>query len=295
MKPTVPRSLPTLSVGDTRLMVLNIRLIDRQTADSDDPLPRGWWGYDAQATPEELWEHNRGVWILNDKRIADERWAALNYQGRIILVAELHGPDHEIVVDNRTGTSKKALKGRVLLAGNPIHDVLIGEEVIYRRNPVSYDPDPAIAETLDGAADESSLDVPGVGGQGVQMDPDLRKAIENAAQDRLMRHYRDDGWHVADTRHNRPYDAVAVKGSEMLFLEAKGTQSRGETVIVTRNEVANARQHPGLCIMGVWSGMRLVDGVVDPEAGAFRLLAFEPDDDALRPRDFDWTLPASEI
>lgn len=276
-------------------MVLNIRLIDRQTADSDDPLPRGWWGYDAQATPEELWDHNRGVWILNDKRIADERWAAFNYEGRIILVVELHGPDHEKVIDNRTGKSKKALKGRVLRQGNPIHDALIGEEVTYRRNPVSYDPDPAIAETLDGTWDERLLEAPGAGGQGLQMDPIIRKVVEDAAQDRLMSHYRDEGWQVTDTRHNRPYDAVAVKGSEMHYLEAKGTQSRGESVIVTRNEVENARRHPGLCMMGVWSGMRLVDGVVDPEAGAFRILAFDPDDDALRPRDFDWTLPVSAV
>jgi len=47
--------------------------------------------------------------------------------------------------------------------------------------------------------------------------------------------------------------------------------------------------------MGVWSGMRITDGVVDPDAGTFRVLSFNPDDGKLRPRDFDWTLPGDAI
>ncbi|MBP1136513.1 hypothetical protein JOE31_002745 [Arthrobacter sp. PvP023] len=107
-----------------------------------------------------------------------------------------------------------------------------------------------------------------------------------------MGYYRDDGWTVTDTRQNRPYDAVVDRGGERIYLEAKGTRSNGDSVIVTRNEVDHARQHPGLCMMGVWSGMTFrPDGTVDPEAGTFRILPFGPDTKDLRPRDFDWTLP----
>lgn len=273
-------------------MVINIRLIDRQAADSDDPLPRDWWGYDPKATPEQLWDNNRGIWSLNGSRIATERWAALNYQSRVVLVAELQDPVYEVVADNRTGAQKKALIGRVLPGGHPVYEVLVGTQVEYRRNPVSYDPDPEIK--LTGSTRQSeSWDAAGTGGQGLQMDAEVRKVIENAAQERLMAYYRDRGWTVTDTRQNRPYDAVAVRDRETIYLEAKGTQSMGETVIVTRNEVEHARQNPGLCIMGVWSGMRLLDGVVDPGAGDFRLLPFDPDERQLRPRDFDWTLPKS--
>jgi hypothetical protein len=123
------------------------------------------------------------------------------------------------------------------------------------------------------------------------MDPAVRKAIEDAAQDRLMNYYRDRGWAVTDTRLNRPYDAVADNGTERIYLEAKGTQSGGDSVIVTRNEVHHARQHPGECVMGVWSGMRIADGMVDRTAGHFKILPFSPDDQDLRPRDFDWMLP----
>ncbi|WP_028280803.1 DUF3883 domain-containing protein [Arthrobacter sp. H5] len=272
-------------------MVINIRLIDRRNADSDDPLPRDWWGYDPDATPEQLWNHNRGIWALSGSRIASERWAALNYQGRIVLVAELHGPDHEILADNRTGAPKKALIGRVLSVGHPIHGALMGTQVEYRRNPVSYDPDPETANPAEADPSGGAWDAPGASGQGLQMDPDVRRAIENAAQDRLMRYYRDRGWTVTDTRQNHPYDAVAVRDTERIYLEAKGTQSRGYSVIVTRNEVDHARQHPGLCVMGVWSGMRFLDGEVDPETGDFRIFDFNPADRQLSPRDFDWTLP----
>ncbi|WP_430297778.1 hypothetical protein [Sinomonas sp. B1-1] len=126
-------------------MVINIRLIDRQIADRDDPLGRDWWGYDPDVTPEELWENNRGDWWLAKKRIEGERWAALNYQGRIVLVAELYGPYHETVSDSRTGKPKRALVGAPLPAGHPVSEALMGTQVEYRRNPVSYDPDPESA------------------------------------------------------------------------------------------------------------------------------------------------------
>ncbi len=173
------------SVGDTRFMVINIRLIDRRTAESDDPLGCDWWGYDPDATPEQLWAHNRGDWPLDKKRIASERWAALSYRGRIVLVAELHGPDHEILAANRTGASKKALIGRPLSAGHLIHEALIGTQVESRRNPISYDLDPETAAAADSGLSET-WDAPGMRGQGLQMDDDVRRAIENAARDRLM-------------------------------------------------------------------------------------------------------------
>jgi hypothetical protein len=286
-------SLPL--IGDTRFMVINIRLSDRKTTDSGDPLGRDWYGFDPDATPEQLWVHNRGDWALDTKRIATERWAALNYRGRIVLVAELKDPDHEIVTGIDAGRPKKALIGRVLAAGHSIHEALIGKQVVYpprSRTAILYGPDPETADAADPDQPEA-WDQPGGQGQGLQMDAEVRRAIENAAQDRLMRHYRDCGWAVTDTRQNHPYDAEAVKGAERIYLEAKGTQSRGDSVILTRNEVDHARQHPGLCMMGVWSGIRFVDGAVDPGAGVFRILPFNPDDGQLLPRDFDWTLPGN--
>jgi hypothetical protein len=91
-------------------------------------------GFDPDATPEQLWANNRGDWRLDKKRIASERWAALSYRGWIVLVAELHGPDHDILAANRTGASKKALIGRPLSDGHPIYEALIRTQVEPRRN-----------------------------------------------------------------------------------------------------------------------------------------------------------------
>ncbi|MET3812567.1 hypothetical protein [Arthrobacter sp. UYEF3] len=170
-------------------MVINIRLSDRTTAEGDDPLGRDWYGYDPDATPEQLWANNRGDWFLSAKSISDERWAALNYQGRVVLVAELKDPDHVILVGN-TRAPKKALRGRVLPAGHSIHEALIGTQVEYApgsRNSIMYGPDPEMAGAVDADLPEA-WDLPGAVGQGLQMDAEVRRAIENAAQDRLMRY-----------------------------------------------------------------------------------------------------------
>ena len=272
-------------------MVINIRLRARTTADSDDPLGRDWYGYDPQASPEQLWEHNRGDYALAEGNIARERWAALNHQGKVVLVAELHGLKYELL--QTKPRNKKALVGKVLSAGHPIYEALIETRVEYTsRNSISYSRDPETAADLEIDLWRQRRE-PELSGQGLQMEAEIRRMIEDAAQERLMIHYRDLGWSVTDTRLNRPYDAVAVRGTEQIYLEAKGTQTAGQSVIVTRNEVEHARKNPGQCFIGIWSGMRLTEGGVDPAAGTFVVLPFSPADQDLSPRDYDWTLPGN--
>lgn len=130
------------------------------------------------------------------------------------------------------------------------------------------------------------------GGQGRVADSDRRKAIEDAAQDWLMQHYRDEGWEVRDTRYAGPYDAVATRNGQTLYLEAKGTQSGGDAVFVTRGEVEHARANPGDCIIGIWSGMRFADdGVVDPRSGETIIMPFEPDNGILSALQYRWEWP----
>ncbi|MFB9714399.1 hypothetical protein [Arthrobacter methylotrophus] len=124
-------------------MVIHVKLSDRQTAATDDPLRRSWFGFDPGATPAELWQNNRGDWSLLAERIAAERWAELNHGGRIVVVAELDGPAYEIL----TGTTpaKKALFGRVLPEGHPVREALFEKPVVYppgSRNPSWYDAHP---------------------------------------------------------------------------------------------------------------------------------------------------------
>ena len=130
------------------------------------------------------------------------------------------------------------------------------------------------------------------GGQSILRDAERRKKIEDAAQERLMEYYRSEGWTVTDTRYGNPFDALATKGDETLYLEAKGTQSNGYTVRVTRGEVDHARLNQGNCVMGVWVGTRFDSfGEIDPEAGSLIILPFEPQEDQLIPVAYEWLVP----
>lgn len=132
------------------------------------------------------------------------------------------------------------------------------------------------------------------GGQGWQPNAVIRKKIEDAAQLRLMRHYEDLGWTVRDTRIGHPYDATATKDGVLLYLEAKGTMSTGDSVLVTRGEVKHARDHVGSCVLGVLSSVTfLPDGEVDPNSGTFRLYKWDPDAGHLIVEGYSWKPDAS--
>jgi hypothetical protein len=129
------------------------------------------------------------------------------------------------------------------------------------------------------------------GGQRRLADPERRRRIEMAAQDWLMWHFRQDGWDVEDTHIGNPYDAIARKGRQVLYLEAKGTTTNGDSVIVTRNEVIWAREHPDQCILGVWAGMQLDEyGEVTSQSGHRTVQWWNPYDEDLDPIAFDYRM-----
>lgn len=129
-------------------------------------------------------------------------------------------------------------------------------------------------------------------GQGRVHDPLRRKKIEMAAQDWLMGLFVHHGWAVTDTHIGRPYDAVATRGRDLVYLEAKGTTTDASTVIVTRNEVTWAVTHPGQCVLGIWSEIRFdALGDVLPDIGRWEIFDWQPEDHELSPIDYDWTVP----
>ncbi|MFF5079236.1 protein NO VEIN domain-containing protein [Actinoplanes sp. NPDC000266] len=126
--------------------------------------------------------------------------------------------------------------------------------------------------------------------QGWQMDPVRRKKVEDAAQKMLEEHFRKAGWTVEDVRYGNPYDAVAIKDGRTIWLEAKGTETTGASVIVTRNEVEWARTHPGDCKLGILSDVTfLPNGEVDTTGATFHVLDFSPGEGSLTPRAYDFT------
>jgi hypothetical protein len=123
-----------------------------------------------------------------------------------------------------------------------------------------------------------------------QLDPERRKKVEDAAQQRLMEHYRALGWVIKDTRHGNPYDAVAEKGSQVIYLEAKGTETAGRAVIVTGGEVEHANSHPCQCVLGILSDIEFTsDGAVAAGSGVFRIFDWQPRNADLSIRQYDYT------
>lgn len=71
-------------------MVVNIKLSDRTAIDPvEDPvLQRTWFGWDPDASEEELWEHNRGRYRFSE-RVLREGYTSLSYRGEVVLVAQI--------------------------------------------------------------------------------------------------------------------------------------------------------------------------------------------------------------
>jgi len=78
----------------------------------------------------------------------------------------------------------------------------------------------------------------------------------------------------------------------VLYLEAKGTVTDGQRVIVTRGEVNWAQQDPGECVLGILSGIAIrSDGSVDPDSGTLHRYTWNPDNDDLDPLAYDYYPP----
>ncbi len=128
--------------------------------------------------------------------------------------------------------------------------------------------------------------------QAWQTDPVRRKAVEDYAQHLLEQHYRDKRWKVEDLRYGNPFDAKATKGTQVRYLEAKGTETDGKSVIVSKGEVNFARKHPGECVLGILSGIRFnADGSLDDRSGHLDIHPWDPDTGVLEPTRFNWSPP----
>lgn len=79
-------------------------------------------------------------------------------------------------------------------------------------------------------------------GQGFSVDPKIRLALERHAVDTAITHYKASGYDVEE--RGKPYDLKCTKGAEVLHVEVKGTQTEGEEILLTPNEVNFAANHP---------------------------------------------------
>jgi hypothetical protein len=77
--------------------------------------------------------------------------------------------------------------------------------------------------------------------QGFLMSPAIKRAVELHAMELAIAHYSRN-WQVSDVHADHPYDLECRRGDRVIYVEVKGSTSRGEAVIVTPNEVRHARR-----------------------------------------------------
>jgi len=94
-------------------------------------------------------------------------------------------------------------------------------------------------------------------GQGFQLDPKLRKAIEAHAMSEAATYFESLGYKVVDVSARRPYDLECVKGKSKLHAEVKGTQSEGESVFLTAGEVRFAVKHAASMVLFILHSVQI--------------------------------------
>lgn len=113
--------------------MIHITLGGRRPVDPEqDQLGRDHVGWDPQMGDVELFRANRGCWVLGE-RADREQYALLSAEGVVRLAIEI---DQLVSVPG----GRRAIEGRYLEAGHPVHDSYVGkpQPVEPTRNPVTY-------------------------------------------------------------------------------------------------------------------------------------------------------------
>lgn len=134
--------------------------------------------------------------------------------------------------------------------------------------------------------------------QGRQIDPKVRKLVEARAMKMAAAYYEKRGYSVEDTSATQPYDLVCRAPGAEFRVEVKGTQTLGEGVIVTRNEVEAARQYGSTTHLFIVHSIEVeqTDSGYQLSGGKLRLIKdWRPADSDLSPIQFMYTVPPKSL
>jgi predicted RNA-binding protein with PUA-like domain len=155
--------------------------------------------------------------------------------------------------------------------------------------------DAAVSEESKAASAIAELAGKGASGQGFNSTAEERKAIEDYSMNAATEYMTAEGWQVEDVSRNHSVDLECSRQSEKLFVEVKGTQSPGSTVLLTRNEVKFNREHQPNVGLFIHYGIRLNvndDGQTVASGGSTRfILPWLISDASLKPVGYSHTVP----
>ena len=233
------------------------------------PLPRALWGYWRALTDEAMGPLRR-VWVRYVVPAGVPRWLDEGADG---VVADLS-------VSRATGGS------------------------VFQVQPDQWDrlaralggwPSTALAEAGLPAAETARDEGPTrARGQGFQVSPLLRRALEDLGMARARAHFEALKYDVEDKHLTRPFDFLCTRGDETLYVEVKATTTAGEGVLLTPNEVHFARLHRGQMVLALLHSVRVIEDASGVIVDGGELVVLEPwDVDAgeLTPVTFTWRRP----
>ncbi len=94
--------------------------------------------------------------------------------------------------------------------------------------------------------------------QGFHSDPTIRRIIERHAMKGAEKELGDRGYcNIRNTSATKSYDFTCLKNGQQFFVEVKGTQTTGSSIILTKNEVEHAKANRGRCILVVVHSVRM--------------------------------------
>ncbi|MFA5823848.1 MAG: DUF3883 domain-containing protein [Thermodesulfovibrionales bacterium] len=80
-------------------------------------------------------------------------------------------------------------------------------------------------------------------GQGFKITPELRKKTEEYSVSKAIQYFKKHKYTVTNVGGAKSYDLDCFKDGDTLRVEVKGTQTTGDSIILTPNEVRNAKIH----------------------------------------------------
>jgi hypothetical protein len=129
------------------------------------------------------------------------------------------------------------------------------------------------------------------GGQGFQSDIEIRLKIEAHAMGTCMKHYLSLGYEVEDVSANRSYDFVIKKDGQTRAVEVKGTQTSGDTIILTKNEVDLSRAQGSNMVLFIVHSIIMNKKTVKKGSGVVSIIdPWQVSNDRLMPISFTYRL-----
>ncbi|MBW8186572.1 protein NO VEIN domain-containing protein [Shewanella nanhaiensis] len=106
--------------------------------------------------------------------------------------------------------------------------------------------------------EKDTLEAGGDDGQGFNQSAEQRKAIEDYSMGKAVEYFKSQDYEfIADRSRTCSFDLEFKRLGITYFVEVKGTQSKGDKVIVTRSEIEHAKANAGNSILYVLHSIKL--------------------------------------